>query len=112
MGAKDARWRELPAAFEWRPRLRAHGARCPLPCSTDVLVLHGGCMAVRGGVAGVRVWGAWQVPISTLEHTVMKLYLEDFHTFCLSLGGGTAEVRMPPPPVRVPLPCAPPPRPA
>ncbi len=33
------------------------------------------------------------MPISTLEHTVMKLYLEDFHTFSLSLGPGTAEVR-------------------
>ncbi len=33
-----------------------------------------------------------QVPISTLEHTVMKLYLEDFHSFCMTLGTGTAEV--------------------
>jgi hypothetical protein len=35
-----------------------------------------------------------QVPISTLEHTVMKLYLEDFQSFCLSLGPGTAEVNI------------------
>ena len=33
-----------------------------------------------------------QVPISTLEHTVMKLYLEDFYAFCLSLPDDTAEV--------------------
>jgi hypothetical protein len=34
-----------------------------------------------------------EVPISTLEHTVMKLYLEDFHAFAMSCGPDTAEVR-------------------
>jgi V-type H+-transporting ATPase subunit d len=33
-----------------------------------------------------------EVPITTLEHTVMKLYLEDFYRFCLSLPGESAEV--------------------
>lgn len=30
-----------------------------------------------------------EVPISTLENTVKKLYLEDFYAFCKSLGGET-----------------------
>ena len=35
-----------------------------------------------------------EVPISTLEHTVMKLYLEDFYQFCLTLPAETAAVRV------------------
>lgn len=33
-----------------------------------------------------------EVPIATLEHTVMKLYLEDFYYFCQSLPSETARV--------------------
>ena len=32
------------------------------------------------------------MPITKLENTLRKLYLEDFHDFCLSLGGETAEI--------------------
>lgn len=32
-----------------------------------------------------------EVPISTLENTIMKLYLEDFYAFCQAVGGETAE---------------------
>ena len=33
-----------------------------------------------------------EIPYSTLQHMVVKLYLEDFYAFCKKLGGGTAEV--------------------
>ena len=36
-----------------------------------------------------------EVSLAVLENTLMKLYLEDFHAFCKSLGGGTAEIMCP-----------------
>lgn len=33
-----------------------------------------------------------ELPITQLENAVMKLYLDDFHAFCVGLGGETAEV--------------------
>ena len=54
---------------------------------------HVTCIVVRHCARATFVVHSFaQVPISTLEHTVMKLYLEDFHSFCLTLGPGTAEV--------------------
>ena len=28
-----------------------------------------------------------ELPLSVLENSIMKLYLQDFHAFCMSLGG-------------------------
>ena len=33
-----------------------------------------------------------ETQIEVLKHSLMKLYLEDFHRFCSTLGGDTAEV--------------------